>query len=333
MIARRLAAELKPVYLILGGDRPKIHRALQRLRARVGEEAVETRSAYETSGDDAVAGCNALGLFGSGERLVIVDAVERWRQADVAAIVDYLAGPAPGAVLALTGDMKRDSALGKACAKGGEVLVFDVSKRALPRWVGDQFGLRGARADADACRLLVELIGDHPDELATEVDKLSTWAAGEPIGMRDVEALTAGRGETPIFTLTDAWGRRDVAGALAACEELLERSERSRRDELARIAGSLAGHVARVRACQALAADGIRPRDAAGTLKLHPFAAEKAFAQAANFGVDELRDAVVRLAELDHALKGGSRLAADLELQRALVDVTRPLDRVEAAAV
>jgi hypothetical protein len=31
----------------------------------------------------------------------------------------------------------------------------------------------------------------------------------------------------------------------------------------------------------------------------------------------------VRLAELDLALKGGSRLAPDLELQRALVDVSR----------
>ena len=57
---------------------------------------------------------------------------------------------------------------------------------------------------------------------------------------------------------------------------------------------------------------------------MHPFAAEKAFAQAANFGVDELRDATVRLAQLDHALKGGSRLAGDLELERALVEITRP---------
>jgi DNA polymerase III delta subunit len=55
---------------------------------------------------------------------------------------------------------------------------------------------------------------------------------------------------------------------------------------------------------------------------MHPFAAEKAFAQAASFSADELRQAVVRLAELDLALKGGSRLAADLELERALVDIT-----------
>ena len=83
-------------------------------------------------------------------------------------------------------------------------------------------------------------------------------------------------------------------------------------------------HVGRVRACQTLAAEGVRPRDAAAKLKLHPYAAEKAFAHAANYEPEELADAVVRLAELDLALKGGSRLAGDLELERALVDVTPP---------
>jgi DNA polymerase III delta subunit len=135
----------------------------------------------------------------------------------------------------------------------------------------------------------------------------------------------------PIFTLTDAWGRRDVRAVLAACETLLDRSDRSRRDELARIAGSMAGHVARVRACQVLAAEGVRARDAATALKLHPFAAEKAFAQAGNFSADELGNAVVRLAALDHAVKGGSRLAPDLELERALVDITRPASDAAAS--
>jgi DNA polymerase III delta subunit len=60
-----------------------------------------------------------------------------------------------------------------------------------------------------------------------------------------------------------------------------------------------------------------------------PYYVQKLFAQAANFDVDELRDATVRLAELDLALKGGSRLAGDLELEQALVEITR---RVEPAA-
>lgn len=317
-------SELKPAYLIVGGDRPKIGRAIERLKGRIGPENVEPISAREASGDDAVAACNAMGLFGGGSgRLVLVSETERWKAADVKAVAAYLEAPAPDTVLALTGDVKKDSALGKTIGKRGEILVYDVAKKALPAWVAEQFERLGAKADRDACRALVELVGDDLDELEAEIAKLVTWADGETIGAAEVEALTAGRAETSIFSLTDAWGRRDVAAVLGASESLLERSHRARRDELMRIAGLMASHVARVRLCQALAAEGVRPRDAASRLKMHPFAAEKAFAQAGNFAVDELRDAVVRLAALDHALKGGSRLAGDLELQRALVEITR----------
>jgi hypothetical protein len=56
---------------------------------------------------------------------------------------------------------------------------------------------------------------------------------------------------------------------------------------------------------------------------MHPFYAEKLFSQADGFSAEELHSGVVRLAELDGALKGQSRLSPDLEVQRALVDLTR----------
>src|SRR5204863_8638354 len=124
------ATELKPVYLIVGADRPKIQRALRRLRDRIGEDATELRSAFDASGDDAAAACNALGLFGEGGRLVFVTDIDRWKAADVKAIGSYLSSPAPATVLALAGEeSKKDSALAKACAKVGGVLVYDVAQR------------------------------------------------------------------------------------------------------------------------------------------------------------------------------------------------------------
>lgn len=255
---------------------------------------------------------------------MIVEEVERWKVADVKDVVAYLASPAPATVLALVAEeIRSDSALAKSVAKAGDVLAYDVTKRRLPEWVAEQFGRFGAKADADACRALVELVGDDLDELASEIDKLATWAGGDTITLHDVEQLAAGRGETSIFVLTDAWGRRDVAAVLRAAEEIMERSQRPRSGELMRLIASLVSHVGRVRRCQRLAEEGIRAKDAAGRLKMHPFAAEKAFAQAANFEPEELAAAIVRLAELDAASKGGSRMPADLELERALIDVTR----------
>lgn len=317
------AAELEPVYLLTGSDRPKIEVALGRLRRHFVPEATELTTAQETSGDDAVALCNAGGLFGDA-RLVVVSGVEKWKAADVKAVETYVASPAPATVLALVADeLKKDSPLLKACKKAGSVLDFSVARNALTKWVSQQFGAAGVRAEADASAALIALVGNDLQQLSSEVQKLATWARGEPIGEREVELLVAAQAETPTFALTDAWGRRDRAGTLESSETIFEREIPKRRELAPRLAGALANHVTRVRQCQRLAAEGVRPRDAAGRLKMHPYHAEKVFGQAQNFSEDDLGDAVVRLSELDLALKGGSRLAPDLELQRALVDLGR----------
>jgi DNA polymerase III delta subunit len=72
------------------------------------------------------------------------------------------------------------------------------------------------------------------------------------------------------------------------------------------------------------------PRDAAERLKKNRFYVEKLFQQAENFTPDELEGAIVRLADLDLALKGGSKLNGELEFSRALVDLTRPREAAAA---
>lgn len=324
--------ELQPVYLLTGGDRPKIETALARLRRHFATEAVEVVAAPETPGADAVALCNAGSLFGDARLVVVLDVDGRrtkegrlsggWKAVDVQAVTSYLAAPAGSTVLALVAhEVKKDAALAKACAKAGSVLAYDVPKRDLTRWVAEQFKAAGARAEHDACAALVHLVGDDLHALATEVAKLATWAAGEPIGEREVEQLVAATADTPTFALTDAWAKRDVAGALEASEAMFERDPKPRRDVAPKLAAALASHVGRLRQLQELAREGVRPRDAAGRLRMHPFYAEKLAGQAEGFSADELRRATVRLADLDLALKGESRLPPDLEVQRALVDL------------
>jgi DNA polymerase III subunit delta len=322
-------ADLLAAYLIIGTDRPKVTRALRRLRDRVGEAATEHLSALEASGEDVAAACNALGLFTVERRLVIVDSVERWKADDVKAVGEYLKRPAPTTVLTLVGDeVKRDSTLAKAVAKAGEVLIYDLptkgrgSKADLPKWVEQQFKERGVQVDRDAARALVELVGENADEILTEVDKLTTWAAGEAIHEREVSDLVPARAEIPPFDLTDAWGRRDVAAVLEASERLVERSGDAPRDVLLRTAGLLTNHISRVRECQALDAEGVPPSAGAERLKRNRFYVQKLYEQARNFSPEELGDAVIRLAELDWALKGGSRLPGELVFARTLIEIT-----------
>ena len=117
-------------------------------------------------------------------------------------------------------------------------------------------------------------------------------------------------------------GVSDARGALEAYELLLERASESRQALLTRLAALLSAHIGKVQACRRLSQKGLGPREAAAQLGMHPYAAEKAFAQARNFSEAELRRAIVRLAGLDRALKGGSRLPGELEFERTLIALT-----------
>ena len=313
-----MADPLRPAYLLTGSDRPKIARALARLRGRFDEGSVEHLFADATTGDDAVAACNALGLFGGGGRLVVVEGVDKWKAADAQAVGGYLADPTPDTVLALVADaLKADAPLAKAVAKGGEVLAWDVPKRRVPGWVAEQFARLGVQADREACETLVALVGDDLDELESEVEKLATWAGKEPVTARDVEALAVHAREAPSWGLSDAWGARDTGELLGAFESDLHRTEPFL------IGSRLASHVALVRNAQRLAAGGRATRDIAKELGVHEFRVRKALGHADHYSSDELDAAVVRLAELDASVKGASRRPAELELELALVDVTK----------
>ena len=322
-----MADELKPAYLIAGSDRPKVDRTVARLRARFDADATELLSAADASGDDAVAACNAMGLFGAGTRLVVVDGVEAWKAPDAKAVADYLKAPAPGSTLALVGgELKKDAPIAKAVTAGkGELLVWEVANKAIARWIAEQFKLHRTKAEPEACRLLADLVGDDIYELSGEVDKIATWANGSEVTVADVAALVAPRAESPPWNLTDAWGTRDVGAVLRAAEHMLDRTGDPLSRTIPRLVGSLTNHVRRARTAHKLEEQGVSPADAAPLLGMrHQFPAQKLMAQVRNYSAEELDDALLRLAELDHALKGGSRLANELELERALVEITQP---------
>jgi DNA polymerase-3 subunit delta len=322
---------LLPVYLLMGSDRPKHLRALRRLRSRFDPEGVEQLSAESASGADAVAACNALGLFGGagGGRLVVVHGVEVWRKEDVEAVADYLGDPVEGAVLALVAEEAlRGTTLADLCEKKGQVLRYDVPKASnLHNWARAELKRLGVAADADAARALVELVGDDTIALSSELEKLAAWAGGDPVGRREVEELATPGREAAAWALTDAWGARHLPTLLEACELALEKKDAFL------LAVGLASHVGRVRAAQALAEEGLGAREVASRLKMKEFPARKALQHAERYSRAELDSALVRLAELDAAIKGGSRLSAELELLRALIDVTRPAEQAAPARV
>ena len=312
---------LKPAYLIAGGDWAKVDAALARLQARFPAEAVEQLSALDAD-LDVVAACNALGLFG-GERLVLVRAVESLPQRQVEAIAGYLQAPAPDTCLGLFGGAGIDARhpLAVAVAAVGDVRLFDVpDARGAAAWVVRRFAEQGVRCPPAIARRMVELAGDEVADLGLEVDKVATCCAGAEPDRELVERLVVAHADIKPWALTEAWGRRDPAAALA-----LAAADADRPGEVSRLTAQLAAHVAKLSRAARLLEDGAQPDAVQRELRIRsPYAARKLCEQARRFSPAELGEATVRLAQLDLAVKGGSRLDPRIELERTLAAITAP---------
>ena len=120
-----------------------------------------------------------------------------WKAADVdMAVTAYAKVPAPETVLALVAE---EAKKGTPLAKISELLLYEAKSSALVPWVTKQFAELEAKAHPDACRLLVELVGENSDELRLEVEKLVLWAqrkgaTSEEITLEHVEEMVLPRG-------------------------------------------------------------------------------------------------------------------------------------------
>jgi DNA polymerase-3 subunit delta len=309
--------ELKPVYLISGSDWPKVDSAMARLRARFQEESIEQLSVGD-EGVDVVAACNALDLLG-GPRLVLVRGAELLADDEVAAIVTYLEQPTPETCLALfgAGGIDPKGALARAVEAAGEVRLFDApDRKQAADWVMKRFAAEKVTCPQPVARRLVELMGEDMGDLAPEVEKLIVFAHGETPEVEDVEALVPPQVEIKPWEITDAWGRRDSAAMIA-----LAVADVDAPGDVSRVVAQLSGHIRKVWRAASLLERGGTQADVAKELGMKPYPTQKLVAQAQRFGSDELGTAVVRLSQLDMAVKGGSRLNARFELELALAEI------------
>ena len=317
-----VADGLLPLYLICGGDRAKVLPAVQRLRARiVAAGGSETHhDASDAPGAVVAATVEQLELLG-GWRLVLVAGVEAWRAEDVAALEGYAAAPTPETTLALVaGPALRKDHRTRALVGGAGLVEFEAPvARELPDFVRREAERVGGRIDGEAVRRLIELVGPRPVALEREIDKLATYAAGETIDRELVEALAFRSDEVSPFALQDAVSSRSrggIARALAAAD--------AAGDKPHALLPQIARHVDLLRRAGIASRQGLSGAAFAKRAGVHPFRAQKAIEASGAWPERDAAEAICRLAEADHAMKGGRRIDPQLALERALLPPALP---------
>ena len=312
-------APLRPAFLILGTDRPKVRRAVARLRKRVIDEAgsdlnVVILDAEHDKVEEFLDAAASPGLT-FGTRLLLVLNGHKWNAKARQQVAAYLQDPMPDTCVALEAEtIAKSDALYKAVKKLGGILEWDLPKKyQMAGWVTQQAKTHGLHMSAHVAKHMLDRCGNdprHAERLDREIEKLAAYCrvgakaeaeeAGAGATEADVDAICTPDDDAVIFDLMDAVGHRDRAHSFALLEALY--ASGNPRNDANGVLYSLKRHVEQLDAAAQLPhAD---ESTAAKQLKVHPFTARKLLQQRERFDRRRLGRAYRALAEAEAGLRG-----------------------------
>jgi DNA polymerase-3 subunit delta len=172
----------------------------------------------------------------------------------------------------------------------------------------------GVKLDRDAAALLVELIGEEPGMLDSELSKLGTYVGDRKrIGVEDVRDLVGGwRTETTWF-MTDAVRDNHIGDALVALEQLLVAGEAPQK-----LLGGI-GFVFR-KLATAVEVSRHKPLDQAlRDAGVFPQSQGPSQAYLRRLGRAKAEKLLTMLVAADFGLKGGDKLPDRIQMERLLL--------------
>jgi DNA polymerase-3 subunit delta len=314
-------AELKSAYLIHGDDHGAVAERRAGLRALAEGKEGGAGSVELLEGDAgtpaAVAQALATMTLATGRRVILVEGVERWRQADVeehlAPAIDEMP---PGTTLALfareEARVKAPAAIHEAVKRaGGQVVAQMTVKRwELSNWVREQAARMGLSLENAAAKALVAQVGERQQRLLRELEKLALegeleHSAGRRVEVQDIERRAARSAELQAWGLADALLGANGREATLAYLRLRQQGER--------LSGLTYLMAQRLREALAIALRlraGESLAEVRRGLRMPPRAAERFVADVARNDPDRLRQALGVLADLEVDSRGGAVLAA-----------------------
>ncbi|MFZ5595540.1 MAG: DNA polymerase III subunit delta [Bacillota bacterium] len=225
---------------------------------------------------------------------------------DESLLLKYLDSPNPDACLIFDAGENTDKRrkIYKEIAKRGRVVEFTLLRADdLKKWLNKQAGLSGKALSPGAASEILRRAGNSLQNLSVEIKKLIDYTEENSIITEaDVAEVTPSHPEEDIFAVMDAIGEKKAARAIEGIERLL-----LQKHPPTVIMSMIVRQIRLLLRVGNALRSGKSYGELPSLLGLHPFVAKKIASQQKNFNQELLINTLIRLQELDTAVKSGKR--------------------------
>jgi DNA polymerase-3 subunit delta len=326
--------KLRPVYLLVGDERHLEGNVVQALRMAATAGGIpglneDQIQAHDSDVDTALSAARTLPMMAK-RRFVLVRGLEHWEAregseskavAPLDRLLEYAQHPAPSTTLVLLGGgLDKRRKLVTVARKDGWLVNCEVLSRGdLPGYIERAARERGNTLAPGVADLIAELSGPELGPVTDALERCCLYAGkAAPVTEEVVGECVVRLRTKTVWELVGAVSRRDAGAALTALDEVYDPQDRG-----LRLLGVLAWSTRQLLRFESALSDGMSTNEAAVRAGAPPFKARELADQVKRIARADLERWLETLAELDYALKGGSKRPAKSVLEHGILKLCR----------
>jgi DNA polymerase-3 subunit delta len=309
--------QLAPFYLFYGPGEFRLEKVLDRVRSDFIPESARDFNLeiyYGGEIDSAkIISCAKMIPFMGKNRLIIVRRIEAFPQDQLDHFLPYFENPSSTTCLIFISsktDFKKKF-YQRIRSSGRAVYFAKLKDNQIVPWLMRTAKEMGLNIEGQACTYLQQIVGNSLRDLYAELIKLQIRNGETPVSMDQVKELAIHSRIYSIFELMDAVSYKDLAGSLSVLNRFLE--EEDKISAPLRIIGMLNRQIRLLWQAKSIVDKGGKAKELAGRLNLSFLSAGNLVKQVQHWSVEELRQCLYLLYEVDGLLKSGSRSKPVLE--------------------
>ncbi|MEK7727103.1 MAG: DNA polymerase III subunit delta [candidate division KSB1 bacterium] len=232
-------------------------------------------------------------------RVVLVREVHKMSPNDLNGLAEYVKKPSPSTYLILTQRDKSSTKKGLEAIRKAGVYVEcrPLYDNQIAPWIQDYVKRLGKQIAPEAAQFLATEVGGSIHALKSELEKIQIYlGTATSITLEHAQHVAGTRREFSVFSLQDAFGEKNLAGALRIVEELAVNTN------ITAVVSSLARYFNHLYLAKALS----RRQDLAALAEkagVHAFFAERLQKAASGYDVEALLNAFEVLHHVDYLAK------------------------------